>query len=207
MASDSTSSHAYFTNIPWTSRLLAIPNLRITTPQSRTPKPSTEDSLFATTLATPSTIPHCILFHPRLPATADLSSLSLLLKLEDGCNGYPTILHGGIISTILDESMGILLQELAERKHLERVKTGHAQGELAQGIDAYTKSLHVEFGAAVRTPGVVLVKVRVVERRGRGIRLVARLLQKEGLEEELDGGLVECARGEGVFVTPRGAKL
>lgn len=110
-------------------------------------------------------------------------------------------------ATLLDESMGILLQEIAERKHLEQVATGHAQGEIAAGIDAFTKTLSVEFLAPIKTPGVILAKVRVMERRGRGIRLVARLLQKKGLEEELDGELVECARGEGVFVTPRGAKL
>lgn len=90
---------------------------------------------------------------------------------------------------------------------MEKVATGHAQGEIAEGIDAFTKTLNIEFLAPMKTPGVVLAKVRVVERRGRGIKLVARLLQKEGLEEELDGGLVECARGEGVFVTPRGTKL
>jgi acyl-coenzyme A thioesterase PaaI-like protein len=207
MATDSTSSHTYFTSIPWTSRLLAPPNLRISTPQSRTPKSTTEDSLFATTLATSTTIPHCLLYYPRSPAPSDLTALSILLKVENGCNGYPHILHGGIVSTLLDESMGILLQEIAERKHLDKVATGHAQGEIAEGIDAFTKTLNIEFLAPMKTPGVILAKVRVVERRGRGIKLVARLLQKEGLEEELDGGLVECARGEGVFVTPRGTKL
>jgi hypothetical protein len=61
--------------------------------------------------------------------------------------------------------------------------------------------------APVRTPGIVLMEVGVVERRGRGIRLVARLLQKEGGDEEVEGELVVCARGEGVFVTPRSVKL
>lgn len=70
----------------------------------------------------------------------------------------------------------------------------------------FTKTLTVEYLAPVRTPGIVLVKVNVVERRGRGVKLVARLLQKEG-GEETEGGMVECARGEGLFVTPRGVKL
>lgn len=44
------------------------------------------------------------------------------------------------------------------------------------------------------------MEVEVVERRGRGVRLVARVLQR-------DGALVVCARGEGVFVAPRAVKL
>jgi hypothetical protein len=51
------------------------------------------------------------------------------------------------------------------------------------------------------------MEVEVAERRGRGVRLMARLLQKEGGDEEVEGELVECARGEGVFVTPRVVKL
>ncbi|KAK5999787.1 hypothetical protein QM012_005193 [Aureobasidium pullulans] len=207
MATDLSSSHAYFSSIPWTSRLLAAPNLRLSAPQSRTPKSSTEDSLFATTLATSSTIPHCIIYYPRSSASTDLNSLSILFKIEHGCNGYPHTLHGGIVATLLDESMGMLLQEITDKKHLELVAGGHAQGEIAAGMDAFTKTLNVEFLAPIKTPKVILAKVRVVERRGRGIKLVARLLQKKGLEEELDGELVECARGEGVFVTPRRAKL
>ena len=71
----------------------------------------------------------------------------------------------------------------------------------------FTKTLTVEYLAPVRTPGIVLVEVEVVERRGRGVKLVASLLQKEEGKEEVEGGMVECARGEGLFVTPRGVKL
>lgn len=71
----------------------------------------------------------------------------------------------------------------------------------------FTKTLSVEYVAPVRTPGIVLVRVEVVERKGRGVKLVARLLQKEGGGEEVEGAMVECARGEGLFVTPRGVRL
>ncbi|KAI5205698.1 hypothetical protein E4T39_02806 [Aureobasidium subglaciale] len=205
MASTSSPAHAFFTSIPWTSQLLATPNLHITTPSSRTPKPHTgEDSLFAHTLATPTTIPHCLLYYPR-PATQSehVTAITVLLKVEDGCNGFPSILHGGITATLLDESMGILLQVIAEREYLARVAAGHAKGGTGAGVEAMTKSLNVQFKAPVRTPGIVVLRVEVVEKRERGISLVASVLQKE------EGGddLVECARGEGVFVTPRAMKL
>ncbi|KAI5210941.1 hypothetical protein AUEXF2481DRAFT_28709 [Aureobasidium subglaciale EXF-2481] len=199
----SSPAHAFFTNIPWTSHLLAAPNLTITTPSSRTPKPHTgEDSLFAHTLATPTTIPHCLVYYPH-PATSseEVTAITVLLQIEDACNGFPSILHGGITATLLDESMGILLQVIAEREHAASVAAGDAKGDKRPGVEAMTKGLNVQFKAPVRTPGVVVVRVKVVEKRGRGISLVASVLQKEGSGD----GLVECARGEGVFVTPRGA--
>ena len=74
-------------------------------------------------------------------------------------------------------------------------------------IPTFTKTLNIEYTAPIQTPGIVLVEVEVVERRGRGVKLVASLLQKEEGKEEVEGGMVECARGEGLFVTPRGVKL
>lgn len=201
MTANSNASHAYFTSIPWTSRLLANPNLHISLLPSRTPKVSTEDSLTATTLATPNTIPHCLVYYPLPSTPSDLDAISILLKVESGCNGHPHILHGGIVATLLDESMGSLLQQIEERKHAESAAEGSAQS-----IGSFTKYLNVEFLAPMKTPSVILAKVKVVERRGRGVKVLASLFQKDGAEGELDGQLIECARGEGLFVTPR-AKL
>lgn len=75
----------------------------------------------------------------------------------------------------------------------------------APSVPTFTKTLNIEYTAPIRTPGIVLVEVEVVERRGRGVRLLARVLQKEGEGDE--GELVVCARGEGVFVAPRVGKL
>ncbi|CAD0014368.1 unnamed protein product [Aureobasidium pullulans] len=202
-------SHAFFTSIPWTSRLLASPSVRTAHPFSRTPKPLTgEDSLIAGTLATSSTIPHCLIYYPRpCSADAEVNAINVLLKVEDGCNGYPSILHGGITATIIDEAMGMLLQLQSERLHLGRVATGHASGEIASGVKAFTKSLNVEFKSPIKTPGIILVKVKVVERKGRGIKMVATVGQKVGQEEELDGEVKVCATGEAIYVTPRGSKL
>lgn len=88
---------------------------------------------------------------------------------------------------LLDESMGMLLLHSSP------------------SIPTFTNTLSIEYTAPIRTPGIVLVEVEVVERRGRGVRLQARVLQKE--REGDEGGLVICARGEGVFVAPRVAKL
>jgi len=202
-------SHAFFASIPWTSRLLASSSTLPRHPYSRTPKPHTgEDSLIAGTLATSSTIPYCLIYYPRpCSADAEVNAINVLLKLEGGLNGYPSILHGGVTCTVVDEAMGMLLQVQAERLHLGQVATGHAEGEIASGVEAFTKSLNVEFKSPIKTPGIVLVKVRVVERKGRGIKMVATVGQKEGQEEELDGEVRVCAKGEAIYVTPRGSKL
>ncbi|KEQ75630.1 hypothetical protein M436DRAFT_41170 [Aureobasidium namibiae CBS 147.97] len=182
-------SHAYFASIPWTSSLLT-PSTITAEPRSRTPKPSSEDSLIATTLLTPTTIPHCLIFYPRPSSSLSSSAsnnISILFALGSSLNGHPAILHGGITAVLLDESMGMLLLHSAP------------------SIPTFTKTLNVEYTAPIRTPGIVLVEVEVVERRGRGVRLQARVLQKE--REGDEGGLVVCARGEGVFVKPREVKL
>lgn len=206
---DLSTSTAFFNSIPWTSRLLAQPNLVIAHPPSRTPKPRTrEDSLIANTLKTSQTIPHCLLFHPR-PASAasEITAVSALVSLGEGLNGYPSILHGGITATLIDEICGMLLQVRADRAHMAAVATGHAVGDLSPGVEAFTADLNVKFLAPVKTPGVLLLKCRVVREEGRRIVMQARVVQKEGLREELDGRLTDCAVGEAVFITPNKSRL
>lgn len=202
-------SEAFFNRIPWCSRLLLTPNQRIQPPPSRNPKRSTgEDSLFAETLQSARTITAALALYPRpAPTDAHIASLSMLLCLGDALNGWPTILHGGIVATIIDEVMGTLLVLDADRAHMRLVATGHAGGEQAEEVGAHTAELKVRYLAPVRTPGVVLVRTRVVKREGRKIWMGAVVAQKMGQEAELDGRMVECAVGEALMIVPRGVKL
>ena len=125
-------AHTYFLSIPWTHSLLTSPHTTIL-PRllNRELKPSTEDQLFADTLATPDTIPAMLSFYTTsphsppaslnsVPSASPSSSLflnpdraipviSTLVALGYRLNGYPHVVHGGIISTIIDECMGIFL--------------------------------------------------------------------------------------------------
>lgn len=205
----STDTQAFFNRVPWCSRLLAQPNLRIHAPSSRLPKPSTtEDSLFAETLRTNRTISSALTFYPRpSPTDPHIPAISTLFALGDGLNGYPAVLHGGIVASILDEAMGILLSVDADRAHVQAVSTGHKVGETPEGIGAYTAELKIKYLSPVRTPGVLLAKARVVRREGRKIWIRAVVAQKSGQVDELDGLMVECAVGEALFVEPRSGKL
>jgi hypothetical protein len=71
-------------------------------------------------------------------------------------------------------------------------------------MDAVTKELKVKFLAPVRTPGIVVVRVESLQRKGRAIYLQALVLQEgDGSESEKNNWGRQCALGEAVFVTPK----
>ncbi len=77
-----------------------------------------------------------------------------LLDLRYGVSGFPSLAHGGIVVTIIDEVMEILISINKKR--------------LVQGIeDAQTARLHVSYLKSVVMPGVVLVSARFRETKGR----------------------------------------
>lgn len=209
MFSQHDDSDVFFNRVPWCSRLLAVPNLRIQRLPSRTPKPHTgEDSLFAETLQTKRTISAALAFYPRPPPEAQsLDAFSVLVALGDGLNGWPAVLHGGIVASLIDESMGSLYMINKDRAHVRAVALGHKSGETPEELGAYTAELKVRYLRPVQTPGIVLVKCKVTRREGRKTWMRAIVLQKTGQLEELDGTIVECAIGEALFIEPRGASL
>ena len=136
-----------------------------------------------------------------------INTVSTFFALEDGMNGFPSVLHGGIVSTLIDEAMGVLLSVNAEVEQARKVATGQDTGEAVEGVGAFTAQLNIKFVDKVVTPGVVLVKAEVTRREGRKIWMRASVARKNGLQEDLEGTLVECAVGEALFVKPRNEKL
>ncbi|PNS15486.1 hypothetical protein CAC42_745 [Sphaceloma murrayae] len=206
------STHRYFQSHPWTSALLSAPSLCLHLPGSRSPKPSTEDSLFALTLNTPSTVSHLLAFHP-LPARDDphVRECTTLVALGNDLNGFPRILHGGVVAALLDEAMGVLLNVDADRRHLRAVAEGKKDGEWAEGLDLLTSRLDTTFLRPVETPGIVAVRVREGKREGRRVEFVAEVVQWRERGSGMvgsygmgEGEEVVCARGTGVFVRPKG---
>lgn len=87
--------------------------------------------------------------------------------------GFREILHGGIVSTLLDEAMA------------------HAVLGVVSG--AATARMSVQFRCPVRTDSEITVRARVVERRGRVVSASASLFQQGD----------EMATAEGKFVIVR----
>ncbi|KAG0650427.1 Verlamelin biosynthesis B [Hyphodiscus hymeniophilus] len=171
---------AHFTSIPWCSAILSNPAYKTTPTFSRHPKPTTEDSLIAVSLSSPSTISHCLsLYVPPASPETFVSEIITLLTLGAGMNGGVDMLHGGIIATLLDDVMGTLLTVNKDRGGVP----------LTQGT--VTASLSVRYLKGVRTPGTVAVWARCRRREGRRFWLEGEVRDAEGMA---------VARGEAVWV-------
>jgi acyl-coenzyme A thioesterase PaaI-like protein len=165
--------------IPWCAALLSDANIVVLATESREPKASTEDALFAQTLKTPDTISACLTFY-RAPASAaaPVEELSTLVSLGYAVNGYPRVAHGGVVATLLDEVMGLLLTLNQKRAAVPGV--------------GFTASLNVSYLNPVATPSTVLVSARLKDVNGRKMFL-------EGTVK--DGSEVVLARAEALWIT------
>jgi acyl-coenzyme A thioesterase PaaI-like protein len=170
----------HFQEIPWCAELLSSPNIVIIPTESRQYKASTEDALFAETFKTDDTISACISFYPRhSPCARRIEEFHTLLTLGYRLNAYPGRVHGGVLATVMDEMMGILLG------------TNKRLGLFATRGDPVTAYLNVSYMKPVQTPGTVLVSARFKEVVGK----------KHFLEATIkDGGGVMLSRAEALFI-------
>lgn len=198
-----------FLRIPWTASLVSKPNLIIRVPGSRLPKATNEDSLFATTLKTPSTVRSCISTYNRPePDAKYIDLVSTFVTLGTDLDGHPGILHGGIVASLIDEAMGILQSVNHERDHLMAVGKGLVDGELpATGLGSFTAYLNIKFLRPVRTSAAVQIVAWYVKREGRKDFIEAEVRQNVGGGEDDSGEVVVCAKGEALFVVPRASKV
>lgn len=199
-------TRAPFLRIPWIARHLNKPNTVCRAPTCRSPKADLEDSLLAEILKTPRTIRSCVCFYTR-PSDDQphVPEVSVVMTMGDGMNGHPATLHGGITATMIDEGCGIYQGVNREREHLMKVKKGLAEGELppSEG-SSYTGELKVRYERPIRTPGAVVITAKRVKKEGRKEWILAEVRQAVGSGEDEDGEEVVCARGEALFIEPRG---
>jgi uncharacterized protein (TIGR00369 family) len=92
----------------------------------------------------------------------DGSKVTADITFKQTFQGYRDIVHGGLISTVLDEAMVTLLNRM---------------GELAM-----TAELTVRFVEPARVGEPVRVTARLVEKRGRIRRLEAQVARADGTE-------------------------
>ncbi|RMY93204.1 hypothetical protein D0862_09286 [Hortaea werneckii] len=219
----------------WIRALLAEPRTTIRVPSNRVSKLSTEDSLFAETLQTSRTFPECFIFYcdPGLSASRSSSAsdegessriqeVHFLVRVGDGLNGHPAILHGGIVAALVDEGMGVLQTVNHERAHALSVqrkekaregKGGDGGGIASEGsgdalsslppLGSFTAELKIRYRRPVSTPGEVLCTARYVRREGRKEWIEAVIRQGDVKGSEDGDGVVTCAIGEGLFIEPK----
>ncbi|KAK1969447.1 thioesterase superfamily protein [Colletotrichum sublineola] len=183
----------HFVGIPWCATLLDEPGTICDTAPSRFPKASTEDQLFSTTLRTEETIAAFVMFYKRPSSStiktaptvvADDEGVSLirelkaLLTLGAGVNGYSNVSHGGIVATVLDETMGSIFL------------INKTEG-LMPSESYMTAYLNVTYVRPVKTPQTVLCVAEVVRIQGRKWWIRGRIE---------DGERRVLARAESLFV-------
>ena len=193
MSSPPSKDLEHFKGIPWTKELLSDPGLTLIHPvRPRVLKESTEDQLFADLFSQPDTIGGILSFH-RTPSSSahEIPEVTTLFDLGYRLNGYPGVAHGGLVVTIIDESMGIFLsrnQEVgafspgASRFSVESVVT-EADGKADRRNDwqdVMTADLRVKFLKPVKTPQVVRIDVRLARREGRKFYVEADLKDEQG---------------------------
>ncbi|KAA8642157.1 hypothetical protein EYZ11_001824 [Aspergillus tanneri] len=160
---------------------------------SRLLKPTGEDGLFAGTLATATTIPHCLTLRlrqlPTLPAiaptwpapTANPTSapsstppdvFMLLALAATGICGHPSTVHGGIVATCIDEAMSLAVTLYAPPPELDP-QSQSPRGKL------FTSQLDVRYKRPVSAPGLLAVRAKVVARVGRKFWVRAQVLQED----------------------------
>lgn len=170
---------------PWCRKLFQDPNLCPIATTSRKPKSTTEDSFVAETLATPSTISAWQSFYRTQSSQSNAGTnqdsapvageLISLLALGAGINGHTDIAHGGLLSLILDETLGTVVA-----RHILPSKS------------AFTVSLNVSFKKPVPTPCIVFCRTWL-EKRSSGRKYWVR-----GTIEDGQGMLY--AEAEGLWI-------
>ncbi|KAJ9137544.1 hypothetical protein NKR23_g9098 [Pleurostoma richardsiae] len=160
----------HFMSIPWCAELLSKPNLVVSEAYSRRTKPGTGDSLISRTLKTSDTISSFITFHNAPDSPTELiTEVRALLTLGSLINGFPDVCHGGIVMTIMDEVISLL------------VPANQGRGNLAKGAVMMTAYLNSTFVQPVRTPGTILVTARLTRVEGRKYFMDAKVEDSEGM--------------------------
>jgi acyl-coenzyme A thioesterase PaaI-like protein len=148
-------------------------------------------TLMGKTWSTDTTIPHLLSLY-QVGKSSSWESPNVEIRrfytLGGDLNAHPDLLHGGVISCILDSTLGNAVGIGA--RHLEMTSM-------------YTVQLNVKYEKPVRTPGTICAKswVRRIEDGGKNWKVWA-----EGQIESLgkDGKVVIHSKAEGMWVGKKG---
>jgi len=198
----------YFQSVAWTNKYLSDPLYTTIPTFSRVLKPTGEDYFFSRTVNTPATIPHWVTLslkdfpsppdsprgtlkmgqgHTEAVKVPEHPECVMLLRLgENGLNGHPSTIHGGMSCAILDEMLGLCV--MLHHQHISGPRDS-----------LFTASLNVTYRAPVPTPSDIMVRCWLVGREGRKWLARGQMVNQDG---------VVMTEGEGLWVlTKRQEKL
>lgn len=167
---------AFFTTLPWTQTLLAAPGAIPFLPACRNPLSAVHDQLFSRTLATSRALRQmlCVFRSPSTAAALDpslpISEIDALVSVGHGVSGFPNVVHGGVVATLLDETMGCIFDlNIALGKTAPTFRTSSVTG----GLD-------VRYLKPVPTESVLRVTAKVESFNGRKTKIRCHLTNEQG---------------------------
>ncbi|KAF2966309.1 hypothetical protein GQX73_g7280 [Xylaria multiplex] len=198
-------------DVPWCAALINAPNTVTFVPPSHATKDgvesSSQDQLFARQLRNNEGIPHCLGFYPDpkdLPDGAAsklpflLSSSSIIFDLRPGVNGYNGTVHGGLITALMDESMGAYLvmnDKLHRQKKADGLLPPTSKG--FEDVGFVTARMDTRLIKPIRTPQIVVVTSHFVEANGRKAYFRVVVKGEKGQEyATCDGTWISFPRGK-----------
>ncbi|KAF4980101.1 hypothetical protein FZEAL_3822 [Fusarium zealandicum] len=167
---------SFFASLPWTAALLASPETIPFLPSCRNPESSSHDQFFGHTLNNARGLSHLISFFraPSVAAAKDparsITETVTLVSVGDGVSGFPGLVHGGIVASLLDESMGTIFDlNGALAKEARAFRTGSVTG-----------GLEVTYLRPVLTNNVFCITSTVEEFDGRKTKVRCVLKDEKG---------------------------
>jgi len=147
--------HAHFAAIPWCAPHLGGERTVTSTPSWRIPQPNGEHAFFAETLNSEKTIIHMLEIYEELAHPTDrIDEFKAFLTLGGGVSGHKDVCHGGFVTAILDEIIGLFIPINLRRKSIPK----------GMYMTAY---LNTTFLKPVPTPTTILVRTRLTRVEGR----------------------------------------
>lgn len=150
---------------------------------TRYDKENTSDTFFSRVINTRDTIPRLLALMHRTALQQsnnrsepksqqaqgpDLPYFVTFVHLGSNVNGYQDTVHGGILASLFDETLGLCAETYRQFASRDRTRL-------------YTASLTVSYRSPVTTPGVFLIKTWVQQIEGRKWFLEAQLLDTDGV--------------------------
>ncbi|KIX97774.1 uncharacterized protein Z520_06552 [Fonsecaea multimorphosa CBS 102226] len=146
----------HFQSIPWCRPHLADPTFRRVSMSRTLTQPGHGHSLMAETWNTDKTITHLLsMYRPPGPegesangqTTAMRGEVKRFYTFGIGMNAHPATLHGGVIATVLDSTMGNVIGQ--------QLRHGSAP--------TFTVALNISYKKPVATPGTVMARAWITK--------------------------------------------
>lgn len=143
----------HFQSIPWCSSHLSDPAFSLVSMSRTLTQPGNGHSLMAETWNTDKTIRELVsLYRPPDSKTGQTGEVRRFYTFGEGMNAHPNLLHGGVIATILDSTMGNVIGQ-----------------QMSPHPATFTVALNVSYKKPVTTPGTIMARSWITKAEGRKV--------------------------------------